>query len=97
MEFSIVFENGKPKIVYGEVEGGYKIDPDYGRKKLWLAVTLDEYELPMVVCDTADELAEWCGYTQTATLYRCISERDGVIERLGCRVLSTVEKEDWEE
>ena len=24
---------------------------------LWLAVTPDQYELPLVVCDTADELA----------------------------------------
>lgn len=97
MNISIIFENGKPKLVYGEVEGGYKIDPDYGRKKLWLAVTLDEYELPLVVCDTADELARWCGYPHTTNLYNCIRENNGVITRLGCRVLSTVEKEDWEE
>ena len=96
MSFSIIFENGVPKIVEGTV-GEYQIDSYYGRKKLWMAVTLDEYELPLVVCDTAEELARWCGYASVNNLYTCIARQDGVVERLGCRVLSVIEKEDWEE
>lgn len=39
------------------------------RTFLYLAVTADEYELPMVVEDTTKRLAEKCGVTM-ATLYR---------------------------
>ncbi len=31
---------------------------------LWMAVEADEYELPLVVADTARELAEKCGTTK---------------------------------
>ena len=30
-------------------------------KHLWLKVTQDEYELPLVVARSADELAKMCG------------------------------------
>ena len=33
-------------------------------KYLWLAVEADQYELPLVVADTARELAEKCGTTK---------------------------------
>lgn len=33
------------------------------KKWLWLLVTDDEYELPLYVCDTKYELAEYCGTT----------------------------------
>lgn len=33
------------------------------KKYLWLAVTADEYELPLIVADTAKELANKCGIT----------------------------------
>ena len=33
-------------------------------KYLWLLVEADEYELPLVVADTAGELAEKCGTTK---------------------------------
>lgn len=33
-------------------------------KYLWLLVEADEYELPLVVADTARELAEKCGTTK---------------------------------
>lgn len=31
------------------------------REYLWLCVTMDKYEFPLCVCDTIQELAEWCG------------------------------------
>lgn len=33
-------------------------------KYLWLLVEADEYELPLIVADTARELAEKCGTTK---------------------------------
>ena len=33
-------------------------------KYLWLAVEADQYELPLVVADSARELAEKCGTTK---------------------------------
>lgn len=43
------------------------------RKYIWMAVTADEYELPMCVADTARELAEKYGVTADTviTLARC--------------------------
>lgn len=31
-------------------------------KTLYMAVTADEYELPLYVSDTIKELSDWCGY-----------------------------------
>lgn len=43
------------------------------RKKFaWLLVTTDEYELPLMVCDTVRELAERCNTTE-GTIYSTIS------------------------
>lgn len=33
------------------------------KKKLYLAVTTDKYELPLYVSDTAKGLADWSGYS----------------------------------
>lgn len=32
------------------------------KKKLYLAVSADQYELPLAVFDTSHELADWSGY-----------------------------------
>lgn len=42
------------------------------KKYLWLAVTADEYELPLAVKDTAHELAKCFGVTET-TIYNCVA------------------------
>lgn len=45
-------------------------------KYLWMAVTADEHETPLVVCDSARELAEWSGVatdTVVTAEYRHIS------------------------
>lgn len=33
-------------------------------KNIWMKITNDEYELPLAVADTAQELAEICGTTK---------------------------------
>jgi ribosomal protein L7Ae-like RNA K-turn-binding protein len=45
------------------------------KKYLWLAVTPDEYELPLIVADSAAELGRKCGISKSTIK---------VAERLGC-------------
>jgi len=53
--------------------------------KLYLAVTPDEYELPIYVCDSGKELAEKLGVSQS-TIYTLIAhDRDG--SRTGRKVI----------
>lgn len=33
------------------------------KKKIYMAVSADKYELPLVVLDTSRELANWSGYS----------------------------------
>ena len=48
-------------------------------KYLWMAVTADEYEIPLVIADTARELAEKCG-TTTGNVESCVArECQGVL------------------
>ena len=42
---------------------------------MWLAVTPDEYELPLIVADSAAELGRKCGISKSTIK---------VAERLGC-------------
>ena len=59
------------------------------RKFLWMAVTADEYELPMAVADTANELADMLGLSRgsiKSTEYRkhggiCTGRRIVKVER----------------
>lgn len=41
------------------------------QKYLWLAVETDQYELPIAVADTAEELANYFGVKQT-TVFNCV-------------------------
>lgn len=41
------------------------------KKYLWIAVEADEYELPIAVADTAEELANHFGVKQT-TVFNCV-------------------------
>ena len=43
-----------------------------GMKKLYLYVTRDDYELPLIVADSAEELAQILGTTKN-TVLSCIS------------------------
>lgn len=43
---------------------------------LWMLVTNDRYELPVLICDTAQELARKSGYSIN-TIYSIISRRQG--------------------
>ena len=43
-------------------------------KKIWMEVTRDEYELPVKIADSVEELAEMCG-TSTNTIRSTISHR----------------------
>lgn len=49
-----------------------KYKPPDGCRNLWLMVSDDGYELPMVVADSAGELARMLGITE-ATIYHQIS------------------------
>jgi len=40
---------------------------------LWMKVTEDEYELPVLICDSVVELAELVGCTPN-NIYSCISK-----------------------
>lgn len=44
-------------------------------KHLWLKVTQDEYELPLVVADTSSELAKLCGVNKEA-IFRQINRQN---------------------
>ena len=43
------------------------------QRYLWLAVTADEYELPLAVCDTSKELGALYGIQGTTV--RCLVDR----------------------
>lgn len=36
----------------------------YKQKSLWITVTHDEYEFPVIISDSIEELAEACGTTE---------------------------------
>ena len=44
---------------------------------IWMAVTADKYELPLVVCDTARELAEKCGVSKETVKTAAYRGRNG--------------------
>lgn len=46
------------------------------KKVLYMLVTKDEYELPLVVVDTAKELADICG-VKVDSVYTLISKHKG--------------------
>lgn len=60
-------------------------------KYLWIAVATDEYELPIAVADTAQELANIFG-VKTTTIINCVSRGRSGREN-GYRYLK-VSKED---
>lgn len=38
---------------------------------LYIAVTFDKFELPLFVCDTREEMAEWYGVSPTTVATLC--------------------------
>ena len=64
---------------------------------LWLAVTADELELPIVVADSSSELAEKLGTTPTAIRVRAHKKQDG--SKAGVRIyrIDVLEEEDLKE
>lgn len=47
------------------------------REFLWLAVTPDVYELPLAVCDTADELGQKYGLSGNTVISNIKRKADG--------------------
>lgn len=47
------------------------------REFLWLAVTPDVYELPLAVCDTADELGQKYGLSRNTVISNVRQKADG--------------------
>lgn len=46
-------------------------------KKLYMYVTKDEYELPLVIADSAEELAQMLGTTKNTVLSSIAHKRQG--------------------
>ncbi|MFQ9884039.1 MAG: hypothetical protein ACLRXV_13305 [Clostridium sp.] len=46
-------------------------------KYYWLAVTPDKFELPMIVTETAKELALFLGIKEDSVISACIKKRSG--------------------
>lgn len=64
---------------------------------LWLAVTADRYELPIIVADSSSELAEKLGTTPTAIRVRACRGQDG--SKSGIKIYKVEElkeDEEWE-
>lgn len=65
---------------------------------IWMKVSLDEYELPMIVADTSQELADMCGVSQN-TVLSCVSKvKAGVYgynRSSYCRVKVMVSEDDY--
>ena len=59
---------------------------------LWLAVTADKYELPVIVADSSVELAEKLGTTPTAVRVRVHRQQDG--SKSGLRIYRVEELEE---
>ena len=47
------------------------------REFLWLAVTPDAYELPIMVCDTAEELGQKYGLSRNSIISNVKRKADG--------------------
>lgn len=47
------------------------------REYLWLAVTPDAYELPLAVCDTAEELGQKYGLSRNSIISNVKRKADG--------------------
>ena len=61
-----------------------KVDKKGNGSFYWLLVTNDEYELPIVVCDTARELAEYLGLKpNTVYSHLCPSKQFNVLGGVG--------------
>ncbi len=66
------------------------------KKKLYLAVTTDKYELPLYVSDTAKGLADWSGYSSGYILSAISHDYPG--KKAGMKFLRIeIEMEDEEE
>ena len=46
-------------------------------KYLWMAVEADEYELPLAVCDTAEELGRLFGIKKSSVIDAVSKQRNG--------------------
>ena len=61
-------------------------------KYYWLAVEADEYELPLVVCDTAEELGKMFGVTKNSVIDSVGKNKSG---KISGRKFMKVRREEW--
>lgn len=81
-EKTIVISQELNKVVSKEQK---KLIKNNKKVLVWMAVTADKFELPIVVKDTARELAEYLGIS-TETVYKSSRRVNGV--NTGRRILS---------
>lgn len=48
--------------------------------KIWMKITQDEFELPLVIADSSVELAEMCGTTANSVTSIALRGRTGIIK-----------------
>lgn len=86
---------GQIHLLDGESSEGHPaMDHQKKLRKLYLAVTLDRYELPTAVADSADELSRMTGKSVN-TIHSSISHvKHGYYKR---SQYVAVEVEDWED
>lgn len=63
------------------------------KKKLYMAVEIDKYELPLFVADTSRELADWSGYSIGYVLSAIAHDYPGKKSRMKFLRIEV----DWEE
>ena len=61
----------------------------------WIAVSADEYELPIIVADSSSELAEKLGTTATSIRVRACKQQDG--SKAGVRIYKVEELKEGED
>ena len=59
---------------------------------IWMAVSSDKYELPIIIADSSSELAEKLGTTPTAIRVRAYKQQDG--SKSGLRIYKVEELEE---
>lgn len=62
--------------------------------KLWLEVSQDRYELPLMVCESAEELAVACGTTSVNIRSQISKFKSGVVQTCRYRTVVLNEKLD---
>lgn len=63
--------------------------------KLWLYVTYDEYELPLIVADSCSELARKCGVKATSIYSILRKIENGSLNKSRYIVVNVEDEEEW--